>query len=266
MGRPGGLLHFGTWLVLLALGGALHAQPSYTRDSVVNGATFTPGPLALNAIGTIFGKGLSFFDAAAAPAGTLPTELGFVRVLVNNNRAPLLYVSSRQINFLVPPSLRPGEVNVQVDRQGLYGPSVQVTLAAAAPALFCDDNKYLLAQHGLGNRLVDIDNPAAPGEIVVLYGTGFGAIDPPLISNTEVPAFAARVVAAAQVQVGGAPAQVLYCGVTPGFGGLYQINLRLPDDLPVDPEVTVTIGGKTSPAGAKLARPISQQPSMVAPR
>jgi uncharacterized protein (TIGR03437 family) len=49
------------------------------------------------------------------------------------------------------------------------------------------------------------------------------------------------------------PAKVLYAGLAPGWPGLYQIDLVLPDDAGPDPEIRVAIGNQASPPGLKLA-------------
>jgi uncharacterized protein (TIGR03437 family) len=47
--------------------------------------------------------------------------------------------------------------------------------------------------------------------------------------------------------------RIKYAGLTPGSAGLYQINLLLPDNPGTDPEIRVTVGDQTAPAGLKLA-------------
>ena len=46
--------------------------------------------------------------------------------------------------------------------------------------------------------------------------------------------------------------RVLYAGVAPGFAGLYQINLRLPDQTPRNPRVRLRLGDLTSPETGAL--------------
>jgi len=48
------------------------------------------------------------------------------------------------------------------------------------------------------------------------------------------------------------PARVFYAGLAPGYAGLYQINVVLPEDLPSDPEIRVSVGSQSSPGGLKL--------------
>ena len=40
---------------------------------------------------------------------------------------------------------------------------------------------------------------------------------------------------------------VPYAGVTPGYAGLYQVNLFLPDDVPPNPQIQIGWAGQMSP-------------------
>jgi uncharacterized protein (TIGR03437 family) len=149
-----------------------------------------------------------------------------VRVLVAHMPSRIYFVSDKQINFLVPAALRPGEVEVQVTRDGTAGPAVRVTLAEAAPALFP------VATHADGS-VINTAAPAHPGEVVVLYGTGFGRTEPDAV-DSQLPSVASALRRASDflVQLNGVAlerAAVMYTGLTPGYAGLYQVNVRLPD-------------------------------------
>ena len=50
------------------------------------------------------------------------------------------------------------------------------------------------------------------------------------------------------VTVDGRPAEIFFAGLTPGFVGLYQINLRIPPDAPANDkaELVVSQGGVVS--------------------
>ena len=47
--------------------------------------------------------------------------------------------------------------------------------------------------------------------------------------------------------------RIFWAGLTPGFTGLYQINMQLPDAPGENPEIRVAIGDQFSPPGVKLA-------------
>jgi uncharacterized protein (TIGR03437 family) len=252
--------------------------PYYTAAGIVNGASFLPGPLAPNALASIFGTNLSYYTGGLNSGNTttvLPIELGNVNIFVDGTKAPLIYVSEKQINFLIPLSMRPHTAIVRVSRQGRVGPAVEVQVIEAAPALFHGSDGYLLAQHADG-ALITRGAPAAAGEIVVLYGVGFGpangSANTSPTDDVTIPVAPVPIahMGDLRVLVDGAavdPNRVLYCGVTPGFGGLYQLNLRLPDQLAADPEIRLTIAGATTESGLKLEVLLTpQQPSEPAAR
>lgn len=234
--------------------------PVYSAQSIVNGANFAPGALAPNSIATIFGADLAWWTEALTEentrAGMLPTALADVRVYAANYVAPLIYVSPTQINFLIPCDLRPGAVKIAVVRQGVQAPEVEVSLVDAAPQLFVNADGYVVAQHA-DYSLITPDQPARPGEIIVVYATGLGRTEPNPRPG-EIPLYPGLMtqLSALRVSVGGVEVsidRIQYAGITPGFAGLYQINLRLPEDLGPDPELRAAVAGQTSPTGLKLA-------------
>jgi uncharacterized protein (TIGR03437 family) len=249
-------------LATLALAVGLYAQatnaPDYTAAGIVNGASFAPG-LAPNTIISIFGTNLSWdtraIGASDLSAGVMPTILSNVEVYFEGWPAYLYYVSPTQINLLVPCSLLPGTFQFWVARQGTRGPVVTVTLDEAAPAVFQLSAGVVVATHADGS-VVSIDRPAAAGEIVVLWATGLGNTNPSLEDGT-LPTAAQRLTRMTEfdVSVNGVPVEpgaILYAGVAPGYAGLYQVNVRLPDPLPLNPQVQLGLGAILSPPGMIL--------------
>jgi len=73
-------------------------------------------------------------------------------------------------------------------------------------------------------------NRAPKGQFVAIYAAGLDLINPPLAAGKVPPSsplsFTAFPVAA---EVDGLSANVSFAGAAPGFPGLYQINLQIPE-------------------------------------
>ena len=98
----------------------LTQSPTVWVGAVVNSASFVAGTIVPGELVTLFGAGIGPATPVAGQLvdGTLPTELGGVKVLVGGVPAPLLYVSSGQINAVVPFEYSPTS-EFQVSVQGL---------------------------------------------------------------------------------------------------------------------------------------------------
>lgn len=233
----------------------------YSAASVVHSAT-NEQVLAPNTFGTIYGKGLSWSTRSLGPADLLgnflpPYLLGSgVTVFVDGFAAPVFYASPDQINFLVPNTALPErEAKVRVNLDGVSGPEVLVLLKSVAPGLFLRDPQTVAAVKLDGSALQD-KNLAAGGEDVVLFATGLGPLlpEPAYMELARSAAILARR-AEFRVLLNGVAVEdkrIRYAGAAPGFAGLYQINLWLPEDVASWPEVRVGFGETMSPAGVRL--------------
>jgi uncharacterized protein (TIGR03437 family) len=233
------------FLLALFLLAADTGAPEYTADSVVNPIAGVAGMFAPNSFLTIYGNHLSYVTRAMGPddlrAGMLPSVLigTAVRVVINHIPADMYYVSPTQVNVLVPASLAAGPATIQLINDGLAGPPINIVLDPVAPAMFQISGTALAAH--LDGSLVSSDAPAHRGEIVVLYATGLGVTAPPAVPDAlpDRVAWLARL-ADFRVWLNGSPipaVRILYAGNSPPYAGLFQINLRIPDDAPVDPEI-----------------------------
>jgi uncharacterized protein (TIGR03437 family) len=263
---PAWLLALAFWPALASLlNGAETGRrraPTLNVDGVVNGASFTPAPdnfVAPNGIISIFGVDLALQTKQVAESdlvrGTLPRVLGGVQVRIGEIPAPLYFVSPQQINAQVPSEVGPGDWPLTVVRENLSGggPAL-VKVRQAAPGLFpfLTHTDYTL----VGRGELEGSTPARAGEIILIFGTGFGSTAPRVFSG-ELPDFAARILLPARVWLDQEllPAYLVhYVGLAPGFAGLYQINLELPPDLrSEDPEVRIEIDGLASQPGIRIA-------------
>jgi uncharacterized protein (TIGR03437 family) len=257
----------GIWLAAALIGSsaagpsASRQAPSYSAASVVNAASNQAGAIAPNTFVTIYGQNLAWVTRGLSgedlTGDQLPTVLSGtgVRVWIGQIAANVYYVSPEQINVLVPSNLKPGTMQMRVQVDSIYGPALDVTLTRAAPALFQMDASGAIAVHGDGS-VATSDAPARPGEIVALYATGLGATTPAAVYS-KIPHAAAPLndMNTFEVRLDGKPLdplRMLYAGVAPGFAGLYQINIKLPDDIGDNPEIRLTASGVLSPEGIRI--------------
>ena len=241
------------WLALVVLSGTAWANiPSYTAAGIVNASNYAPGPFAPNSVVSIFGANLARSTQAATPGSVVPLELNFVRVYVQEELVPLLFVSEGQINFLMSPVAKAGPVHVRVATEGQSGPDIIINVVDCAPTLFPTAGDYALATSA-DNKLLSPDAPAHGGDIVVIYLTGLGRTNPSFFAG-EIPKTAARILASLKITLGTMsvdPIYIKYAGLAPGWAGLYQLNLEIPKDTGPDPELKVT--GDVSSSPLKLA-------------
>ncbi len=153
----------------------------------------------------------------AAAFGTFPASS--VNVLVNGEAGQVIASTSSQVVFPVPADAAVGPAQVQVRQNGSTVASGTFVVTPAGPGLFV--MAPVSAQPGaILNQDFSLNSstaPAAKGPILLLYGTGFGALN-------------GAGQAAASVWVANIPAQVLYSVPVAGVPGLWQINVQLPND------------------------------------
>jgi len=236
------------------------AKPSVGGNGVVNGASFQPLIAPASWI-TITGSNLALTTRmwqASDFAGTkLPTQLNGVSVNVNGKPAYIYYISPEQINALAPDDAAEGPVSLVVSTPRGASTPVIVDKRNYAPAFFTFDpenRRYVAAVHADGTYLGKLDlfsgvttKPAKPGEIIILFGTGFGSTDPACPAG-ELVMQAANLSASATVKIGGVMAPLVFAGLI--ASGLYQFNVTVPDIADGDQSVIAEVGGVQTPANS----------------
>ncbi len=235
------------------------AQTAGTITAVVNAASFQPGIAAGTWI-SIFGSNLSqrtyTLQGSDIVNGALPSSLQGVAVTVNGVPAYIDYISPSQINVLAPDDAAVGPVQVQVTTAQQASNSFTVQKAAFAPAFLTLGPTSVAALHadyslvGAANLVPGaVTTPAKPGETILLYGVGFGPLNPPQAAGQAVPG-AVPLANDVQITIGGAAATASFAGLVQS--GLYQFNVTVPNLANGDAKVMATIGGVSTQTGVVL--------------
>ena len=227
----------------------------------VNGASFSGG-IGQDSWVTITGAGLApttrIWKGADFNGNQLPTQLDGVSASINGKPAYIYYISPTQINLLSEADTFDGTMEIRVTNR--EGTSNMITAVSRQldPALFLFDpegRKYVAAVHSDGVYLGKeglfeglTTRPAKPGDILLLYGTGFGPTDPPTPPGMLVQA--SPCVKPVTARIGGRNAVVQYAGKT--GSGLYQFNVVVPELPDGDHEVQLYVDGFPTQNGAWL--------------
>ena len=211
--------------------------PQFKDSWLVDGAAFLDHPpFSPGMAVTLFG---SLFTASqeVAIGLPLPEELSGVSVFYDNKAAPLFYVGPSQINFMIP--LEADERRTLLMRLVTTGPgglkyvsrATPVQTVPAVPRVFMYQDisdKIMPIVTDTSWQLISADNPLKAGQYFTVFLTGLGKVIPEVVSGSEAPK-GAEVINWPTVRVNGINAHVSFAGLTPGFAGLYQLNVVLPD-------------------------------------
>jgi uncharacterized protein (TIGR03437 family) len=237
------------------------AVPSIS--SVVNGASFQP-PIVPNSWATIQGSSLSAVTdtwGSSIVNGKLPTRVDGVSVTVGGQPGYVYYISPGQINFIVP-DVGSGSQQVIVKNSAGTSAAFTATVSAFGPAFFPWPNNQVVATRQdfslaakNGSFAGATTVPAKPGDTIILWGTGFGPTTPAAPVGEETPSDKTYSTSTLpMVTIDNLAATVFGAALAPGFAGLYQVAIQVPNSLADgDWPIVATIGGVSSPSGAVLS-------------
>ncbi len=193
--------------------------------------------------------------------GKLPTVLDGVSVNVGSSPAYVQYISPTQINVQAP-DVGTGPVPVTVTTPSGTSAAVTATVVAQAPAFFLWPNSQVVATRNSDASLAVKNGTfagattvaAKPGDVLILWGTGFGPTTPPVAAGIQVPSDKVYNASPVTVKLGTANVQVFGTALSPGFAGLYQVAIQVPAPLADgDYALTATVSGASSPSGVILS-------------
>jgi uncharacterized protein (TIGR03437 family) len=162
-----------------------------------------------------------------------------------------------QVNAIVPFGLditQPAQVEVRQNGTSL---KTTVPVAAASPAVFT------LSTAGIGPGAIlnqdytvnSVSRPAAPGSVIMIYATGFGALNP-LPVDGQIAGLLATTPSLVTATIDGIPAQVQYAGAAPTLiAGAVQVNVQIPAGAHTNPTapLNLVMGSFAIPPGVTVA-------------
>jgi len=238
------------------IGGGLlpnNVTPSIAAGGALSAASYNPRiPLAPGDSIAIFGSNLSD-GITQSPSFPLPMELNQTSALLGGRQLPLQFASNGQVNAIVPFDVPVNTTQQLIIQRGttLSQPEA-VLVAAAQPAVFTVDRS------GKGPGIIDgfrsdrtpveAGKAVSAGDIIVIYCSGLGAVDPAVPAGSAAPLDRlSSTVNPVSVTIGGLSAPVDFAGLAPGFTGLYQVNAKVPAGVAAgNAPVILTVAGQSS--------------------
>lgn len=183
-------------------------------------ASWAPGELV-----SIFGTNLA---NRTATDGTLPTTLAGVQVMVNNTPAPIYFVSSGQINAVIPLGTNSSTASLQVINNGNPSNTVVNYVGQDQIGAFNSISVIPAVQHG-DYTMVTQSSPVKPGETILVYLTGLGTLD----TSGNATEFKSSSCGGPclTASIGGLTAPIAFAGSQSPVGGGYQMNVTVPTTL-----------------------------------
>jgi uncharacterized protein (TIGR03437 family) len=243
---PSGVVTMSAPRVVKAL---LDPVPYIAPAGVSNAAGPTPqSGVAPGGIVSIFGVNLAT-ETLVAPDGVLPQTLGGLTVRVGDRILPLFFVSPQQINAQVPDDLATGNQVLTISPAGAPEVRAPFTVVRNAPGLFpvaVNGQAMAMAVHEDGSP-VTADAPARSGELLTVYGTGFGPAERTRPEGFPIPQSPSySMVDGVTVQVGEAAITAEKAFAVVGRCGIDAVQFRLARAVTGTATLRVTVNGADS--------------------
>ncbi len=244
--------------VPILLGVTVASQGSPSIGGVVSASDYGKFPETapgsqIEIYGSNLARGIRAWSGADFTNGIGPTSLEGTSVSIGGKAAFVDYISPGQVNVVVPSDVPTGLQQLTVTTAAGTSSDYQITVNALEPGLlapaafkiggtqyvaaFFPDNSAALPAGAITGLP---SHPAKPGDIVTLYGIGFGPVIPNIPAGQIVEG-SNKLASSFEMSIGGLPATVQYAGLAPNYTGLYQINVVVPNVSGNSP-LTFTLG------------------------
>jgi len=235
--------------------------------ALLNAASYASGAVSPGEIVSIFGTSIGPANPAFLAldsTGKVSNSIGGVTVSFSGYLAPLTYVSSTQINAIVPYEIAGNPLAfVEVTFAGQTSNEPSLQFAATAPGIFTQNSSgtgpgaILNGDSSLNSQ----QNPATPGSTVQIFMTGEGLTTPAQATGAVTPVNTSGVgpitpapQLAVAVLIGNQPAQVIWDGEAPGLvAGVLQVDAAVPTTASAGANsITVQVGNQISQNGVTV--------------
>jgi len=245
--------------------------PSITAPGFQSAASYASSSLtgiSPGEIVTIFGQALgpAQLTSFTVPAsGPVANSLAGTQVLFNGQAAPVIYTSAGQLSVVAPYGIGSlPTVSIIVSYNGTQSNTLVFPVKPANPAIFTlnasgTGDGVIVRYTGSTYSVIGAANPASAGDVLTLFGEGYGiatagsAVPDGVIVTSTLPVPAASTA----LLIDGQPVSTSYFGGAPyEINGVLQVNFTVPQLAPGSHQIQLqtTSAGivRTSPAGVTL--------------
>jgi uncharacterized protein (TIGR03437 family) len=221
------------------------------------GASFAPGSW-LEIKGSNLAQNTRLWTGDDFTGSNAPISLDGVTVLIDGRQAYVEYISPTQLDVQAPADTATGNVALVATAAACPSAPFSIPEAALVPGLLAPASfniggkQYLVAQFPdltyVGNpNLIPgaAFRPAAPGDILTVYGIGFGPVTPAAAPGVIAPGVSS--IPNLSIGFGTTPAAIIYGGMAPGTVGEYQFTFTVPNVANGDYPVVFQVGDLKAP-------------------
>jgi uncharacterized protein (TIGR03437 family) len=259
----------GAFALSLITGRAQTSPPTIQSGGIVSAGAF--GGFRTVAPGSwieIYGSNLAVDSRSWAGSDfsgiNAPTSLDGTKVTVGGQPAFMDFISPGQVNAQVPSTVGTGTQSVIVSTPAGTSAAYPITVNLVEPGLLApasftvDGNQNVAALFSDGatyalppGTIAGVNSKRAqPGDVITMYGVGFGPVTPNIPAG-QIVQQNNTLALPLQILFGSTPAQVSYSGLAPQAIGLYQFDVTVPN-VPASDAVPLTFSVGGSPGTQML--------------